>query len=53
MNEEQLDILDAFRDRTASLDMVRGETFAEVFPELAELVESACLARAFRLRRIG
>ena len=41
MASDQQRLLPDFRERTALLDRSRGESFADVFPELAELVPAA------------
>jgi MoaA/NifB/PqqE/SkfB family radical SAM enzyme len=38
--QDQSRLLDRFRRTTLTLDRLRGENFAEVFPELAELVKT-------------
>ena len=39
MNVEDMDVTEEFRRYTNDLDILRGERFKEVFPEISELVE--------------
>ena len=57
MNEADVDVVGEFRRVTKELDVIRGESFANIFPELAEFVAPTTLVdlveRARAKRKLG